>query len=489
MNSEYEEQLAEAMAECSDDPYAFVMLAFPWGSGALENQKPEQWQVQILQDIRDNLLTVEEALKFAVASGHGIGKSALVAWLILWALCTFPETRGIVTANTDTQLRNKTWPEVRKWYNLCICKHWFEMTATSIFSADEQYKQSWRVDLIPWSKHNPDAFAGLHNQGKRILVVFDEASQIWDKIWEVTEGALTDQGTQILWVAFGNPTQNTGNFYECFHKNRDYWNTRQIDSRTVSFTNKKQIAIWLEQYGEDSDFFKVRVRGVFPSASSNQMFSEALIKAAQERESFDDQFEPLLMMVDVSRFGDDQSVVRFRQGRNARDFPVHKFEKLRLPVLAHEVAKLADFYKPDAIFIDGGGVGGGCVDELTLMGYPVIEVTFGERDTLDQPDRYVNKRAEMYDALHEWMTKGGAIDDDDDLKNDLTAIQYFFKDSKKQLMSKEDMKACGLPSPDDADALAMSFYCPVQKKNRGSGEGSPYSYQQQQSESYDWSKL
>ena len=198
MNSEYEEQLAEAMAECSDDPYAFVMLAFPWGEGTLENQKPEEWQVQILKNIRDKLLTVEEALKFAVASGHGIGKSALVAWLVLWALCTFPETRGIVTANTEKQLLNKTWPEVRKWYNLCICKHWFTMTATSIFSCDERYKQSWRVDLIPWSKHNPDAFAGLHNQGKRILVVFDEASQIWDKIWEVTEGALTDQGTQIL---------------------------------------------------------------------------------------------------------------------------------------------------------------------------------------------------------------------------------------------------------------------------------------------------
>lgn len=83
MDIEFEEQLAEAMAECSNDPYAFVMLAFPWGSGTLENQKPEQWQVQILKDIRDNLLTVEEALKFAVASGHGIGKSALVAWLVL----------------------------------------------------------------------------------------------------------------------------------------------------------------------------------------------------------------------------------------------------------------------------------------------------------------------------------------------------------------------------------------------------------------------
>lgn len=489
MDAEFEEQLAEAMAECSKDPYSFVMLAFPWGEGELEGKAPEVWQVEILQNIRDGLQTVEEALKFAVASGHGIGKSTLVAWLVLWALCTFPETRGIVTANTATQLLTKTWPEVRKWYNLCICKHWFVIQATSIYSADERYKQSWRIDLIPWSKQNPDAFAGLHNQGKRILVIFDEASMVWDKIWEVTEGALTDFGTQILWFAFGNPTQNTGSFYECFHKNKDYWNTRQIDSRTVSFTNKKQFEKWIGQYGEDSDFIKVRVRGVFPSASSNQLFAQALIEAAQTRESFEDQFQPLLMMVDVSRMGDDQSVIRFRQGRNARDFPVKKFEKLRLPVLAREVANLADFYKPDGIFIDGGGVGGGVVDDLVLWGYPVIEVNFGERGTLDQPDRYVNKRAEMYDNLKDWLIKGGTIDKDEDLKNDLMAIQYFFKDSKMQLMSKEDMKACGLPSPDDADALAMSFYCPVVKKEKGNSHQNSLSSYQQQSENYDWSKL
>ena len=483
MNTEFEEQLAEAMAECSDDPYSFVMLAFPWGTGALEGKRPEEWQVQLLKDIRDKLLTVQEALKFALASGHGIGKSALVAWLVLWALCTFPETRGIVTANTEKQLLTKTWPEVRKWFNLCICKHWFEMTATSIFSADERYKQSWRIDMIPWSKSNPDAFAGLHNQGKRLIVIFDEASQIWDKIWEVTEGAMTDLGTQILWLAFGNPTQNTGCFYDCFHKNRDYWDTRQIDSRTVSFTNKAQIAKWVAQYGEDSDFIKVRVRGVFPSQASNQLIPLNVVLEAQQRQVYEDKSAPLLMMIDVARYGDDESVIRFRQGRDARSFPIKRYQKMDNHTLAREVAKMIDYYKPDGVFIDGGGVGGGVVDNLRAWKYQVIEVNFGEtKKSLDQPDRYVNKRAEMYDALLDWLVNGGAIDDDAGLKEDLTAIQYFFNGQKMQLMSKEDMKATGLPSPDDSDCLAMSFYCPVRKRASHVGGSSGF-----KRKTYDWS--
>lgn len=464
MNNEFEEQLVEAMAECSDDPCAFVKLAFPWGRGELAGKSPEDWQFDLLEDVRDGLKTFEEALKFAVASGHGIGKSTEVAWLILWGMSTFPETRGIVTANTEGQLLTKTWPEVTKWFNLLICKHWFTLTATSLFSADPKYRQTWRFDLIPWSKSNPDAFAGLHNAGKRIIVIFDEASQIWDRIWEVIEGALTDKDTQILWFAFGNPTLNNGRFHDCFYRDRNYWNTRQIDSRNVSLTNKAQIDKWIEQYGIDSDFIKVRVRGVFPSASSNQLISTETVREAAEREAVRDDKQALLLMVDVARFGDDESVCRFRRGRDARGFPVKKFRKIDTVTLAREVAKLIDEYHPDAVFIDGGGVGGGVVDNLRSWGYEIIEVNFSEVSSLDEPERFVNKRAEMYYQLNEWLKAGGCIDDDVNLHNDLTAIQYFYKGEKLQLMSKEDMKKTGLPSPDDSDALAMSFYKHIHKE-------------------------
>ena len=125
----------------------------------------------------------------AIAAGNGPGKSALVAWIILWAMSTFEDTRGVITANTDTQLRTKTWAELAKWHRICLCKHWFHLTATAIYAKDKEHERTWRIDQVPWSLENVEAFAGLHNKGKRILLVFDEASAIPNKIWE-TAGRL-----------------------------------------------------------------------------------------------------------------------------------------------------------------------------------------------------------------------------------------------------------------------------------------------------------
>ena len=150
----------------------------------------------------------------------GPGKSVLVAWVILWAITTHPDTRGIVTANTESQLRQKTWAELAKWFRLCLWRHWFDMTATAIYSSDAAHEKTWRVDAAAWQERNVAAFAGLHNQGKRVLAVFDEASAIPDVIWETTEGALTDADTEIIWLVCGNPTRNTGRFRECFGRFR-----------------------------------------------------------------------------------------------------------------------------------------------------------------------------------------------------------------------------------------------------------------------------
>ena len=112
----------------------------------------------------------------------------------------------------------------------------------------------------------------MHNQGKRIIALFDEASSIPDVIWETTEGALTDKDTEIIWGVFGNPTRNTGRFRECFAGGRfqHRWQPRQVDSRTARLTNKEEIAEWINDYGEDSDFVRVRVKGIFPRAGSMQ---------------------------------------------------------------------------------------------------------------------------------------------------------------------------------------------------------------------------
>ena len=296
--------LADFADECRHDPYKFVMLAFPWGEGSLEGKEgPDEWQISVLQEIGAGLKSADQIVREAVASGHGIGKSALVAWLILWAIGTHPNTRGVVTANTETQLRTKTWPELAKWYQLWILKDFFEYTATAIYSREADKEKNWRIDAVPWCKQNTEAFAGLHNEGNRTIVIFDEASAIENVIWEVSEGAMTDDNTEIIWCVFGNPTRNSGRFYDCFHKQRELWHTRQIDSRTVKISNKARLEEWRQLYGEDSDWFKVRVRGEFPSASDKQFIPTDLVEEARKRLLKKSQFDFAPVIIGVDRHG------------------------------------------------------------------------------------------------------------------------------------------------------------------------------------------
>ena len=461
-----QEILAENLALYSKDPYGFVLFSFPWGEVGTELEKfsgPDAWQTKLLCDIRDGLITPEEAIKIARASGHGIGKSATVSWIILWAISTMVDARGLVTANTDTQLRTKTWPEVTKWYRLFIGRDLFVMTATAIFSADPDHEKTWRIDAIPWSKSNPEAFAGLHNAGKRILVVFDEASAIDDLIWEVVEGAMTDKDTEIIWCAFGNPTRNTGRFRECFRKNKHRWLHAQIDSSKVAQTNKGQIQKWIEDHGWDSDFVKVRVRGEFPSSSATQFIPQDIIDAARGKKinPMHFSFAPVIITLD-SAWSGDEIVIFMRQGLFSKMLGSY-FNLQDDFKLAGYLAQFEDQYNADAVFIDLG-YGTGVASAGKQMGRQWKLVAFGGGST--KPG-YKNKRAEMYADTKKWLEEGGCIPDDPTLGEELGSPEYEMLGNGQLLLeSKKDMKARGVPSPNRSDALALTFAFPVIKKNR-----------------------
>lgn len=488
------DHLVNWLASVALDPYSFVMGAFPWGEEGtrLEKEKgPEGWQIEVLCHIRDKLkeglissldealATIDEAILVSRASGHGVGKSALVSWLILWAISTFPDTRGVVTANTENQLKTKTWAELGKWYHMFIAKEQFHFTATAIYSIDPAHERTWRIDMVPWSEKNTEAFAGLHNKNRRILVIFDEASAIPDIIWETTEGALTDAETQIIWAVFGNPTRNSGRFKECFRggKFAKYWNSKQVDSRQVSFTNKAQIAKWIEAYGEDDDFVRIRVYGQFPKVGELEFFNADDVQAAMERDAISQITDPLALGVDVARFGANCSVIFFRKGRDARSIPRQVYRGMSTVDLAAKVFAAHEQYHSNGIFVDGGGVGGGVVDNIRNMHLFCFDVAFGGKATLDQSatgsqgEKYANKRAEMYGALRAWIKSGGAIPNDQDLKRQLCAITYTFNNKDAiQLVSKEDMmKDLDGLSPDDADALALTFAFPLAPMELGAG--------------------
>lgn len=462
--------LVRVAAATSRDPLKFVQRAFPWGEGELSDfDGPDVWASDVLAHMRDRLAagaTTDEAIQIAVASGHGIGKSCLVAWVILWAMCTMTDTKGVITANTDTQLRTKTWPELAKWHRLCLFKDWFKFTATSLFSTDPAHEKTWRMDAVPWSENNTEAFAGLHNQGKRILLVFDEASAIASRVWEVAEGALTDKDTQILWLAFGNPTQSTGRFFECFGRLKHRWWSRQIDSRTVKITNKAQLDAFVADYGEDHDFVRVRVRGVFPKASSVQFIGHEVVAKAVARslDDMDVRGYAKIMGVDVARHGDDQSVITRRKGNK-----VYPQKKLRIPDtmrLAEVVAAEIEEWQPEYVLVDATGLGWAVVDRLRQLNYDsVIPVQVGETAADDR--KYVNKRAECWGRMRDWLTEGGCLPHDPELEADLTGPQYALdKNGRYLLEKKEDMKKRGLSSPDCGDALALTFAQILSSKER-----------------------
>lgn len=465
-------ELIESLALYSSDPLGFVLWAFPWGEPGSELEEftgPEDWQRAILEDLGRGLLTTSQAIQLSRTSGHGIGKSAGVSWIILWAISTYEDTKGVVTANTETQLKTKTWVELAKWYRLFIARDMFRMTATALFSTDPEHERTWRIDMVPWSERNTEAFAGLHNKGKRILVVFDEASAIPDIIWETTEGALTDANTQIIWAVFGNPTRNKGRFRDCFPggKFAHRWRSAAVDSRTVSITDKVQIQKWIEDYGEDHDFVRVRVRGIFPRVDAESFISFELAKNATLR---DLEFESniIILGVDVGRFGDDPSVIYARKGRDAKSIlPILMYEQSTMKT-AQRVAQVFIELKASICMVDGGGVGGGVVDRLRELAIPVMEVDFGSGADGTNPDdgaKYANKRAEIWGAMRTWLGTGAIPNmktgDHTTLVDELTGPNFGLNTREEiQLESKKEMRKRGVASPNVADALACTFAFP-----------------------------
>jgi hypothetical protein len=473
---EIKKQLMDRISKFHNDPYGFVMFAYPWGEKGTplaDENGPDPWQEKILKDISHGLqngwienegqkIDCSTGIYIAVRSGHGIGKTTLMTWLDHWFSSTHPNPQCITTANTKEQLTSKTWREMSKWHKLLINQHWFKWTATRFICLSEP--STWFSSAIPWSVHNPEAFAGAHE--KYVMVKFDEGSTIIDAIWETTEGAMTDSKGIKIWIVFGNPTRNTGRFTECFKKFRHRWVTYEIDSRLSSRTDKNKIAQWIEDYGEDSDFVRVRVKGQEPRAGVMQFIPNDIVEAAKDRVVHISDYinRPKILAVDIARFGDDQTVLIKRQGTAA--YGLKKYRNLSTQQVAGIIAQEIQNYEPDATFLDMGSTGAAVFEILIGWGYDVTGVWFSA--AADDQKIYFNKRVEMWGKLRDWIRDGGCIPDDNELRDDLIGPEYGFSSTEQfQLEKKEDMKSRGIASPDCGDALALTFAYPVASKSDG----------------------
>lgn len=466
-------QIAEQLADFYADPLSFVMWAFPWGTGDLEGfDGPDEWQREQLIYIGEQVSSRKfdgvkpvKPIRTAVSSGHGIGKSAFTSWIILWIMATRMYAKGVVTANTGDQLKTKTWGEVGKWLNRSILTRWFEYNNSkgSMHLYHKNYPESWRVDAQTCREENSESFAGLHSASSTPFYIFDEASAVPDKIWEVAEGGLTD-GEPMFFV-FGNPTRNTGKFAEIFKRLRHVWHCRQIDSRSAKMTNKELFKEWERDWGEDSDFFRVRVRGVFPRASDMQLIPGDVVFEAQRRRARYLGDDPLICGVDVARGGGDECVVQFRRGFDAKSEKIYKIpgEKSRDSMkLISVLTTIFNDHQPDAINVDETGLGGPIVDRLNQLGWVTTGVNFGSKATDDK--HYVNKAAEMWWRMRKWLLDGGSIHSSPQLEQELTEREYQHN-SKDQLVleTKDQLKKRNMSSPDWADALALTFAIEVPK--------------------------
>lgn len=469
-----DEELAEFLEPFYDDPEGFVDACFPWGEpGPLEKLKgPDKWQRAFLRGVGkevranafDGTAPVAPLLR-AVSSGHGIGKSTMAAWLVCWIMSTRPHAVGTVTANTYTQLETKTWAAVKKWAALCITAHWFSIGDTRLYHIDN--KDTWFCSPQSCKEHNSEAFAGQHAASSTSFYIFDEDSAVPDVIHEVSEGGLTDGEPMVF--RFGNPTRNTGDFHRvCFGSGRDRWNPVRVDGRDSALTNKELIKAWIKEYGEGSDFVRVRVEGKPPEASDLQFIGLDRIRDAQQRRMpgvLSD--EPLLVGVDFSGGGRAWNVARFRRGADARSIaPVRVPGEVTrnsrdafLAILADVLTTKYDGRKPDAMFLDSG-FGSPYYERLRNMGFEnVYEVKFGGKAP---SKRFANMRAFMWDSMREWLGSGCIQSQDERLETDLAAPGYHLNRADALVLeSKEDMAKRDVASPDDADALCLTFAAKV----------------------------
>lgn len=812
LDTDIDIQIAQDLSQFYADPYGFVMWAFQWGEGDLFGfDGPDAWQRDVLDEIGAEVIkrgfdgvNPVDPIREAVASGHGIGKSALTAWLILWIMATRRHAKGVVTANTSDQLKTKTWGELGKWLNRSVLNRWFEYSNTrgGMVLYHTSWKESWRCDGQTCREENSESFAGLHSASSTPFYIFDEAchddqtevlsdrgwllfkdvtendqlmtmniesgdayydkpshlhashrkgemliregrgsnfcvtpnhrmmytsrklphqrrfdeagDMVWsnkrfervinwhhkdvdtftipghdskrkyypeiivnmddwceflawfitegsvqrqngaagtvsisqhtksnsdnvaaivrcvermgfkacttfqsvyfyapqvatyldtlgkgfnnkrvpqtikdlsvrqlnifldaavkgdgyhktltsdvlytssphladdyqemvlktgcnstltkrsiegqrkwvvdhwatsscdgfvvsrafnsakvdvdkakpesiaydgmvycatasggtlltrrkgvvlwsgnsavpDKIWEVAEGGLTDGEPMIF--AFGNPTRTSGKFKECFGLQKHRWNTRQIDSRTAKMTNKKLFQEWIDDWGEDSDFVRVRVLGKFPRASVMQLIPSDVVEDAMVRQAQYIGDDPLICGVDVARGGGDECVIQFRRGFDARSEKVYKIpaEKSRDSMKVISLLNMVfDKHKPDLIFVDETGLGGPIVDRLRQQNWPVFGVNFG--GSADDKRYYQSKASEMWARMKNWLIAGGAIKNNPELETQLTEREYGHN-SKDQLVieTKDHLKGRGLSSPDWADGLALTF--------------------------------
>jgi hypothetical protein len=442
--SDNKEALREQLRRWRNDPVLFVRKAL--------NAQPTEQQIPILNSI------AKPGSKNAVKAGHGVGKTGIEAWIGIWHTFLFQNSKTAATAPSSTQLKDVLMAEVAKWVENAHPWVKRQLKVTGMRMEVVGHEQTQFLTARTARADKPDALQGLHADS--LLFLIDEAFGVADPVYEVAKGALSTPGARSLLC--GNPTATSGYAFNAFHRNKHLFNTFTLSCLNSPLVSKEFVEEMRGEYGEDSDVYKVRVLGEFPSAAINQLIprerAEKAANTVHGRNSY--HYAPKIIGVDVAWEGDDRSAVYFRQGLASKK--LGSWYKIDNMTLAGLINQWWSEYDADAVFIDVGW-GTGVIDYLRSLCRKPIPVNFGGSSTSAE---YHNKRTQMWGDLNKWLIEGGSIDKDEDLIDDLIGPMYsFLPNGKKVLERKKDMKKRGLKSPDLADALVLTFAETVRAKS------------------------
>lgn len=446
LTPEQRELAAPIIEECALSRVWFV-------KNVLKVEYIEPWQYEELVALDSG------ETKISIRSGHGVGKTCFCAWVALHFLLFRDDVKVIVTSPSQKQMSDGLIPEIQKWINKLPKWMSMQLEITSERLTRKPNNKNNFISFRTARKENPEALAGVHAQS--VLIIVDEASGVDEVIYETGQGALSTVGS--IAVLIGNPTKPSGFFYKTHNELSDLWRTRKVSCMDSSRVSEDYIKSQERTYGRDSREFKVRVLGEFPDSGANAVIPRMYVESAQGRD-IEAVRTGRVWGVDPGRGGDPSGFI------DRTDNAILDIQEFRLDDTMRLTGTIKSLWdttpvskRPVLIFVDAIGLGAGIADRLEELGLPVVAVNVAESASMS--DRYVRLRDELwFEARHWFETMKVTIPTKGDnplvekLTHELSSVESeYMSNGKLQVESKEKMKRRGVPSPNIADALCLTF--------------------------------
>jgi hypothetical protein len=480
--SETDAEPAEDVAQYYDDPLGFVLHAFVWRHALITKAGPNAYQREILE-------AFPAAQRYAVRGPHGLGKTTLTAWIVLWFALT-REAKGIdwkvaTTAGSWHQLTFYLWPEIHKWARRLRPDY---QRAVNMEIGKELMQLRLRLqhgEAFGVASNRPELIEGAH--ATEMMYAFDEAKSIGPSTWDAAEGAFSAGGADAELRAFAlatsTPGEPNGRFYDIHHRAQGYedWTPRHV-TLEESIAAGRIAERWAElrqaQWGVDSAIYQNRVLGEFATSDADAIIPLAWVEAAQQRwldwwAVHKKAFPPLEQIgADIGRGGNDSAFAK-RIGH-----VIAEVEHSKVPdtmEIAGRIKALLDTSPGCIAQIDVNGLGAGVYDRLLEQKLPVHPFNAGGKSPFtDESGQmgFINRRAEVWWRLREMLNPAYqgepvALPNNDKVTGDLTTPHWRVTSSGNiQVESKEDIYARLRRSTDDGDAIAEAFAPPVLKGKR-----------------------